>query len=110
MELTIYLLGERGCETQIYQKRDFYPCDKASDKSIIDEAYDIAFREVIFNYFDNGFGYSRHDVYSIDGEILQSILNCSGRNVRYKVSENGAMQMVEDNSRPDRLFKIEISK
>lgn len=110
MKLMIYLMGEDGGETPIYKKEDFHPCDAKSDKSIIDEAYDIAFRDVVFNYFDNGFGFSRHDIRLIDGDKLQSILSCSGRNVRYKFSEDGAMQIVENNSRPDRVFKIEIKK
>ena len=111
MKLTVFSIEDGARTEKLFEAADF--CVKGqedSNNAILDAACDVALRSVIMNLYDEGFGISRKDYVDIDERVLTSIISCSGRNVKYAIAENGTMRLIEDKSRPDRMFEVVVDK
>lgn len=111
MKISIFVFSEQGeAKRVIYGPEEFYPDKIGNDDLILEEAESFALRNVVVGYFGASFGMSSHDVVSGDGSVLTRILRCSGRNVRYRSDENGRLVKEKDESDPDRVFEIVVTK
>ena len=111
MKISISSLSDAGREkTVVCEQNDFQPEAPENDARILESAENFALRNVVLGYLDTAFGISSQDVISGDGRVLTRILRCSGRNVRYRTDENGHLVKEKDESNPDRVFEIVVTK
>lgn len=110
MKLTVFSMENGARAEKLFEVADFCVNGQSADNEILDAACDLALRSVIMNFYDEGFGITRRDYVDIDEHGLTSIISCAGRNVKYAVAENGTMRLIEDKSRPDRIFEIVVEK
>lgn len=111
MKISISIISNLGkTKKMVYGPEDFDPGAAENDDQILESAGNFALRNVVFGYFDAAFGMSSHDEVSGDGTVLRRLLRCSGRNVRYRTDENGHLVMEKDESNPDRVFEIVVTK
>lgn len=111
MKISISILSDGGREkTILCEQDDFDPGAGLNNRQILEAAEGFALRNVVLGYFDSAFGMSSQDAITGDGSILMRTLRCSGRNIRYRPDENGRLVMVKDESNPDRVFEIVVTK
>ena len=111
MKISIAILSDAGREkTVVYEQNDFQPEASENDAQIFESAENFSLRNVVLKYFDTAFGMSSQDAISGDGSVLTRVLRCSGRNVRYRLDENGRLVKEKEESNPDRVFEIVVTK